>query len=130
FGLGGPRSADYTVDGDRLVGPDGVTIIEVSSLFRSLPHDLSNALAAAATALAGGATPDGVRTALEEFGGLAHRVELVGEADGIRWFDDSKATAPHATLAAVRGFDTVVLIAGGRNKGIDLGPLAEAAPHI
>ena len=42
----------------------------------------------------------------------------------MRWYDDSKATAPHATAAAVRAFDSVVLIAGGRNKGLDLGELA------
>ena len=61
------------------------------------------------------------RAALASFSGLPHRVALVGEADGVRWFDDSKATAPHATLAAVSSFDSVVLIAGGRNKGLDLG---------
>jgi UDP-N-acetylmuramoylalanine--D-glutamate ligase len=57
-------------------------------------------------------------------------VELVGERDGVRWFDDSKATAPHATLAALRGFDSVVLVAGGRNKGLDLTALAEAGPRV
>ena len=46
------------------------------------------------------------------------------------WYDDSKATAPHATRAAVRGFDSVVLIAGGRNKGLDLSELAEEAERI
>jgi UDP-N-acetylmuramoylalanine--D-glutamate ligase len=54
----------------------------------------------------------------------------VGEAGGVRWFDDSKATAPHATRAAVRAFPSVVLIAGGRNKGLDLAELAEEADHI
>jgi UDP-N-acetylmuramoylalanine--D-glutamate ligase len=130
FGLGGPGRADYTVDGPRLVGPGGDPIADIDDLFRSLPHDLSNALAASATALEGGATPEGVRAALSRFRGLAHRVELVAEHAGIRWFDDSKATAPHATLAAVSGFDSVVLVAGGRNKGIDLSPLADGAAHI
>ena len=46
------------------------------------------------------------------------------------WYDDSKATAPHATRAALRGFDSVVLIAGGRNKGLDLSELAEEADRI
>ena len=46
------------------------------------------------------------------------------------WFDDSKATAPHATVAAVSSFDSVVLIAGGRNKGLDLGALADLAPRL
>jgi UDP-N-acetylmuramoylalanine--D-glutamate ligase len=48
----------------------------------------------------------------------------------VSWYDDSKATAPHATLAAVRGFDSVVLIAGGRNKGLDLHELAAAAERL
>ena len=48
----------------------------------------------------------------------------------MRWYDDSKATAPHATLAAVAGFPSAVLIAGGRNKGLDLAALATAAPHL
>jgi len=67
---------------------------------------------------------------LRGFTGLAHRVSLVTTAEGIAWYDDSKATAPHATLAAVRGFASVVLIAGGRNKGLDLSILAEAADHL
>ena len=67
--------------------------------------------------------------ALATFSGLPHRVELVGEAGGVRWYDDSKATAPHATLAAVSAFDSVVLIAGGRNKGLDLGAAGRASRH-
>ena len=58
--------------------------------------------------------------ALLAFRGLPHRVTLVGEAGGVRWYDDSKATAPHATRAALQAFGSVVLIAGGRNKGLDL----------
>ena len=89
-----------------------------------------NALAASATALATGATLEGVRSALLAFRGLPHRVELVGEWDRVRWYDDSKSTAPHATAAAVSGFESVVLLAGGRNKGLDLAPLAELAPRL
>ena len=70
----------------------------------------------------------GAHEALLAFRGLPHRVTLVGEAGGVRWFDDSKATAPHATRAAVRGFPSVVLIAGGRNKGLDLGRAGRGAP--
>lgn len=121
---------DYHQSGDLLVGPGHVEIVEVAELWRALPHDRSNALAAAATARAGGATLDGVRAALREFRGLAHRVELVGQRDGVRWYDDSKATAPHATLAALSGFDSVVLVAGGRNKGLDLGVLRAASERV
>jgi UDP-N-acetylmuramoylalanine--D-glutamate ligase len=57
-------------------------------------------------------------------------VTLVGEAGGVRWYDDSKATSPHATRAALRGFPSVVLSAGGRNKGVDLHELVEDVAHV
>lgn len=122
----GRDNGDYHVADSALVTPDGEQLVRVDELWRTFPHDLTNGLAAAATALAGGATLEGVRRGLREFRGLAHRVEFVGEWDGVRWFDDSKATAPHATLAAMAGFDSVVLVAGGRNKGLDLSTLASA----
>jgi UDP-N-acetylmuramoylalanine--D-glutamate ligase len=128
FSASGP--ADWQVVDGALVGPGGLEVARVADLGRALPHDVANALAAAATALAAGATPEGIRSALVAFRSLPHRVELVGEAGGVHWYDDSKATAPHATAAAVSGFSSAVLIAGGRNKGLDLAPLAEVAPHL
>ncbi len=124
FGL---SSADYRVDpsGMRLLRADGSVVVDVADLPRSLPHDLSNALAAVASTEPLGANAEGAARALVQFRGLRHRVELVGERDGIRWVDDSKATAPHATAAAASGFPSVVLIAGGRNKGLDLRSLGE-----
>ncbi len=128
FGLG--PAADNRLEGDRLVLDTGDTLAEVPELHRAFPHDLANALAAAATSVHAGGTVAAARTALLAFRGLPHRVSLVGEAGGVRWFDDSKATAPHATRAAVRAFPSVVLIAGGRNKGLDLTELAEESAHI
>ena len=128
FGLG--ATADNRLDGSRLLLDTGDELADVGELHRSFPHDVANALAAAATAVHGGASVDGAREALLAFRGLPHRVSLVGEAGGVGWYDDSKATAPHATRAAVRGFDSVVLIAGGRNKGLDLSELADDAEHI
>ena len=128
FAVGG--DADYRLDGDVLRGASGEALLGVDELWRALPHDVSNALAASATALEGGGRPEGVRDALRAFRGLPHRVEPVGSWAGVSWYDDSKATAPHATLAAVRGFTSVVLIAGGRNKGLDLRVLAQAAAHL
>jgi UDP-N-acetylmuramoylalanine--D-glutamate ligase len=61
---------------------------------------------------------------------LPHRVVFVAESGNVRWYDDSKATNPHATQAALAGFESVVLIAGGRNKGLDLSPLAEEAGRV
>jgi UDP-N-acetylmuramoylalanine--D-glutamate ligase len=128
FGQG--EGADYRVDGGRLVTDAGATLAEVTELPRRFPHDLTNGLAAAATALAGGATVDGCHDALVRFEGLPHRIVLVGERDGVQWYDDSKATTPNATLAATKAFDSIVLIAGGQNKGLDLTVLAEAAPRL
>jgi UDP-N-acetylmuramoylalanine--D-glutamate ligase len=128
FGLESP-SVDFGVVDGWLRGPDG-PLIEVARLPRSLPHDVANALAASAAALAAGATEDGVRAALARFGPLPHRLTLVAYSGGVRWYDDSKATNPHAAAAAVAGFDSVVLIAGGRNKGLDLSTLAQVAGRI
>jgi UDP-N-acetylmuramoylalanine--D-glutamate ligase len=128
FGLG--AGADYRVEGGALVTPDGAVIAEVDRLPRRLPHDLSNALAASAAALQAGADLAAVRTVLERFEGLPHRVQRVGDAGGVEWFDDSKATTPASVVAGVSGFDSAVLIAGGRNKGLDLRVLRELAPRL
>jgi UDP-N-acetylmuramoylalanine--D-glutamate ligase len=105
-------------------------LIEVAELPRALPHDLANALAAAAVALSAGATPAGCREGLASSPPLPHRVSFVAERGGVRWYDDSKATTPASVLAAVAGFSSVVLIAGGRNKGLDLGALAATVPPV
>ena len=55
---------------------------------------------------------------------------LVAERGGVRWYDDSKATTPHAARTAIRAFGSVVLVAGGRNKGLDLAPLAEESGRV
>jgi UDP-N-acetylmuramoylalanine--D-glutamate ligase len=123
--------ADFYVEpGGVLVGPDGLKVLSVDELPRSLPLDVANSLAAVATALSAGATVAGCRAALRQFLGLPHRVELVAESNGVRWYDDSKSTTPASVLAAVAGFKSVVLIAGGRNKGLDLGVLAASAPPV
>ncbi len=134
FSIGGADHDDSTwrVRGGSnpaLVGPHGFEL-SVARLQRRQPHDLANGLAVAAVAMAAGAKVDAVVDTLTDFAGMAHRVELVGERDGVRWFNDSKATVPHATLAAVGGFESVVLIAGGKNKGLDLGSLRSAVPPV
>ncbi|MEX1218197.1 MAG: UDP-N-acetylmuramoyl-L-alanine--D-glutamate ligase [Acidimicrobiales bacterium] len=129
FGAAG-TGADATVVDGWLCLADGTQILAVEDLPRSFPHDVTNALAASVAALAAGASLDGVRNALRAFCGLNHRVQVVGEVNGILWFDDSKATTPHAVVAALAAFDSVVLIAGGRNKGLDLSVLAAHIPPI
>ena len=127
---GAGTGADATVEHGVLRLPDGTALVAVNELPRALPHDIDNALAASLAALAAGADLEAVRGVLRRFVGLAHRVQLVAEVDGVQWYDDSKATTPHATTAAVAGFDSVVLIAGGRNKGLDLTPLAAVVPPV
>jgi UDP-N-acetylmuramoylalanine--D-glutamate ligase len=89
---------------------------------------LANALAAAAAACAAGADPDAVARVLASFEGLPHRAQLVCERAGVRFVDDSKATNPAAAIASLASQPgPIVWIAGGRNKGLDLGELRESA---
>jgi UDP-N-acetylmuramoylalanine--D-glutamate ligase len=90
-------------------------------------HNLANALAALAMGELLGLPADAMREALANFAGLPHRSQLVGEANELRFVNDSKATNPGATLAALGGFDEgVVLILGGQGKGADFTELAAA----
>lgn len=126
----GTDAADYRVAGGMLTGPPG-DLAPVASLSRRLPHDLTNGLAAAALVLeAGLASPAAVADALATFTGPPHRIELVGTADGVEYYNDSKATTPHAAATAIAAFDHVVLIAGGRNKDLDLAPMAAEPARI
>ncbi len=124
------NGADYRVEDEWLVGPGG-PIVAVDSMRRALPHDLTNALAASAIALeAGLASVAAVEPAVRSFTGPPHRLEDLGVHAGIRWFNDSKATTPHAASVALAAFERVVLIAGGLNKGLDLSPMAAQAHHV
>jgi len=119
----------YRVVGSMLMANE-VELVDVAELWSPLPHNTFNALAAAAIASGVGATFEGIRAALRAFPGIAHRVELVADFDGIRWYNDSKATTPHAVVAALGGFCSAVLIAGGSDKGISLAPMAELHEHV
>ncbi len=120
----GTHDADYRIVDGELVGPDG-TICALDTMRRSLPHDITNALAASALVLESGlAGRAAISTALATFTGPAHRLEQIGSWQGVTWFNDSKATTPHAALAAIRSFERVILIAGGYDKGVDLTTMA------
>lgn len=108
----------------------GERVLKVSELRRSRPHDQLNACAAAALALSMNASIESVAEVLAQFDGLAHRLEFVATINGIHFFNDSKATTPHATVAAITGFEQAVLIAGGRNKNLDLFDLRRIAPKL
>lgn len=120
----GSADADYRLQGTTLTGPQGA-LLERTSMTRDLPHDVNDALAAAAIAIESGlANRAAVAEALAAFEYPPHRIELVGRFAGVAWYNDSKATTPHAALTAIRGFTDIVLLAGGRNKGLDLASLA------
>ena len=98
---------------------------QLSDIRPTVPHNVSNAMAAAGLALAIGITHDEIRTGLQNFTLDRHRLELVLEKDGIAWVNDSKATNPHAASAALLSHLSSIWIAGGLAKGADMGPLIE-----
>ncbi|MFH2010546.1 MAG: UDP-N-acetylmuramoyl-L-alanine--D-glutamate ligase [bacterium] len=87
-------------------------------------HNLENAMAAILAAALAGATAAQIQAALDQFGGLPHRMQHVGEHDGVRFFNDSKATNVSAVVGSLTGFPGgYVLVAGGRHKGAPYTPL-------
>jgi UDP-N-acetylmuramoylalanine--D-glutamate ligase len=126
----GPVQDAFSTDDGFLVTPAGEKIVEIGALPSHLPHDLTNALAATAASDALGGSVDAARETLVKFERLHHRVQPVGKASGVEYYDDSKATNPHATLSALDGLEHVVLLAGGDSKGVDLGVLAQARGRL
>ena len=100
-------------------------IAEVVDVTPTVPHNVSNALAASALALAAGANYESIRKALQKFTLGRHRIEKVYESDGITWIDDSKATNPHAAAASIMSALSVIWIAGGLAKGAKMDQLIE-----
>lgn len=110
-------------------GPDGnvVHIGEVAVSRPALDNAFTMDLTAAATlAQHMGASAEAIEKVITGFTTETHRRTVIGEWDGVAWINDSKATNPHAALAAAAAYESVILIAGGRNKGLDLAPLAKA----
>jgi UDP-N-acetylmuramoylalanine--D-glutamate ligase len=99
------------------------TLSDLSNIGVLTPHLMANAAAATALARSYGIEPADIRQSLVDFRLDAHRIELVAEANDIRWIDDSKATNPHAAAASLNSFEKVVWIVGGLLKGVDLSEL-------
>ncbi|RGA03477.1 UDP-N-acetylmuramoyl-L-alanine--D-glutamate ligase [Microbispora triticiradicis] len=95
------------------------------------PHNVSNALAAAALARAHGVPPEAVRRGLREFTPDPHRIAHVATVGDVDYVDDSKATNPHAAAASLAAYPSIVWIAGGQLKGADVNDLVrQAAPRL
>jgi UDP-N-acetylmuramoylalanine--D-glutamate ligase len=118
---------------DRAFSPDpaGELLVELDALQVRGPHNLVNAMAAAALARGAGVDAEAIGRGLSAFRGGAHRNVLVGSVDGVDFVDDSKATNPHAAGASLAAYPRVVWIAGGLLKGADVDPLVAAvAPRL
>jgi UDP-N-acetylmuramoylalanine--D-glutamate ligase len=138
FTLRTPRPGELGLVEDLLVDRafvdhpgEATELASLSDLTVTGDHNVANALGAAALARAYAVPADAVRAGLQAFTAHPHRNQLVAEADGVRWIDDSKATNPHAAAASLAGYDRVVWIAGGLLKGADVDDLVRtAAPHL
>ena len=120
--------------GDAIIARhDGVEreVLRVSGIKLPGVHNVENYMAAIAAV--DGIVPDEIiRKFAAEFGGVEHRIELVRELNGVRYYNDSIASSPSRTIAGLRSFDQkIILIAGGKDKGIPydtLGP--EVNEHV
>ena len=123
FGLGGGR---LTADGDDVM-LDGERFISLAGLALPGAHNVENALAAAAGALACGVERGSIGKPIRSFRGLPHRLEFIGKYRGVSYYNDSKATNLDAMLKALSSFTApVLLIAGGEDKGEDYASVGEA----
>jgi len=109
------------------LGPGG-RVLPVDEIPLAGEHNVSNVLAAVSVGLLFGIAPDAIRQAVAEFHAVEHRLEPVDVIDGVLFVNDSQGTQPDAVIAALRSFPPpVVLIAGGRDKGVPLDGLAREA---
>ncbi len=113
------------LDGDRLAVARGSSrrlVCEGGELRLRGRHNVANALAACAVASAVGISINTMREAIRTFSGVRHRLELVDEISGIRYVNDSIATSPERSMAALEAFagDTIILLAGGRDKHLPM----------
>jgi UDP-N-acetylmuramoylalanine--D-glutamate ligase len=129
FGAGTLPGPGVNVEGDALLstipGREGTIRIPENPALRGA-HQHLNAAAATAAALLRGAPFDQVAAGLASFGGVANRMEIVAEIDGVLYVNDTAATAPAAAIAGLRAYADrpIHIIAGGADKRLDLGPLA------
>jgi len=110
--------------GMAMTGPQG-RVMPVGEIGLPGAHNVSNVLAAVAAGLLLGVAPDAIRRAVAGFRGVEHRLEPVALVDGVLFVNDSQGTQPDAVIAALRSFEQpLVLIAGGRAKGLAMDELA------
>lgn len=104
---------------------EAAMIAEVLEVVPTVPHSVSNALAAAGLARAVGVDHESIRRAIKNFKPGRHRIETIMQKDGVTWIDDSKATNPHAAAASLLGTLSAIWIAGGLAKGAQMDQLVQ-----
>ena len=131
YGLSAPLQGDLGMidrEGAEWLSYQGELLMPAAELALVGRHNISNALAALALGMALELPMTVMLDELRDFSGLPHRCQLVAQSQGVRYINDSKATNPGATLAALRGLGAdhnLLLIAGGQGKGADFTVLAE-----
>ncbi|MCK8680439.1 UDP-N-acetylmuramoyl-L-alanine--D-glutamate ligase [Streptomyces lichenis] len=139
FTLGTPGPSQVGIVDDLLVDRAFVEnrqqqaqeLAQVSDVNPPAPHNIANALAAAALARAFGVPAGAVREGLRAFRPDAHRIEHVADVDGVAYVDDSKATNTHAAEASLAAYQGIVWIAGGLAKGATFDELVQrSAPRL
>ena len=124
------EEADVSVRNNMVIYKD-VELFDITKM--SLPgmHNVENAINAALIAYFKGASIDAIRNILYNFSGVKHRLQFVGEHNGVKFYNDSKATNPVATTTALSGFEkNIILICGGKDRGIDFKELIPFFPRI
>jgi UDP-N-acetylmuramoylalanine--D-glutamate ligase len=130
FTLAEPGEGEVGVTDGAIAGRRGGEVEVIGPVAGDSAATWTDGAAAAAACRALGVPTEAVRTGLAAFVPARHRGETVVTARGIRFVDNSKATNPHATLAAALGIDGLVLIAGGDAKGVDLSPIGALADRL
>jgi len=126
FTTGPPDAGQFGVLDGLLVTAAGRPLLPAGEISPAGPHNVANALAAAALAGTVGVPDRAIVAGLRGFVPDPHRNQPVAEVAGIRYVDDSKATNPHAAAASLAAYPRVVWIAGGQLKGADVEPLVAA----
>ncbi len=134
FTLGTPRPGEFGVVEDLLVdraftgdpAREAAELAALGDVRPYAPHNVANALAAAALARAFGVPPEAVREGLRAFVPDPHRIQHVADVAGVSYVNDSKATQPHAAAASLAAYESIVWIAGGLLKGLDVDDLVKS----
>lgn len=113
---------------DNIVLYDNIELFDITKLKLPGMHNIENAINAAVIAYKKGSTTEDIKEVLYNFSGVKHRLQYVGDYKGVKYYNDSKATNPVATITALSGFEqNVVLLCGGKDRGIDF---HELVPYL